>query len=163
MLVWLSVWSEVQIVCIWSSWCHCHPKTPSSLASFKSRLVLPYWYKLIQVVLENRLLNRCSSSVVCNKQQQQRPFNGLWSGTTRVGRYQKEHSPTHTHPNQRASFITFLHLQRSMASSLFNLLSVVCKWDANDLTTSAVQCCCPTRVVSMMMIRWLLYASSHSR
>ena len=47
----------------------------------------------------------------------QRPFNGLWSGTTRVGRYQKKHSPTHTHPDQRASFITFLHLQRSTASS----------------------------------------------
>ena len=53
--------------------------------------------------------------------QQQRPFNGLWSGTTRVGRYQKKHSPTHTRPDHRASFITFLHLQRSMASSLFNL------------------------------------------
>jgi len=25
-LVWLSVWSEVQIACIWSSWCHCIPK-----------------------------------------------------------------------------------------------------------------------------------------
>jgi len=25
-LVWLSVWSEVQIVCIWSSWCHYIPK-----------------------------------------------------------------------------------------------------------------------------------------
>jgi len=25
------------------------------------------------------------------------PFNGLWSGTTRVGLYQKKHSPTHTH------------------------------------------------------------------
>jgi len=25
-LVWLSVWSEVQIVCIRSSWCHCIPK-----------------------------------------------------------------------------------------------------------------------------------------
>jgi len=25
-LVWLSVWSEVQIVCICSSWCHCIPK-----------------------------------------------------------------------------------------------------------------------------------------
>ena len=24
-LVWLSVWSKVQIVCIWSSWCHCFP------------------------------------------------------------------------------------------------------------------------------------------
>ena len=23
------------------------------------------------------------------------PFNGLWSGTTRIGRYQKKHSPTH--------------------------------------------------------------------
>ena len=23
MLVWSSAWSEVQIVCIWSSWCHC--------------------------------------------------------------------------------------------------------------------------------------------
>ena len=22
---WLSVWSEVQITCIWSSWCQCHP------------------------------------------------------------------------------------------------------------------------------------------
>ena len=43
------------------------------------------------------------------------PFNGLWSGTTRVGRYQKKHSPTHTHPDHRASFIIFLHLQRSMA------------------------------------------------
>ena len=23
-LAWLSVWSEVQMTCIWSSWCHCH-------------------------------------------------------------------------------------------------------------------------------------------
>jgi len=23
-LPWLSVWSEVQMICIWSSWCHCH-------------------------------------------------------------------------------------------------------------------------------------------
>jgi len=21
----LSIWSEVQMICIWSSWCHCHP------------------------------------------------------------------------------------------------------------------------------------------
>jgi len=24
-LAWLSVWSEVQMVCIWSSWSYCHP------------------------------------------------------------------------------------------------------------------------------------------
>jgi len=32
------------------------PKLPSSLASFKSRMVLPFfWYRLTQVVLETRL------------------------------------------------------------------------------------------------------------
>ena len=41
-LVWLSVWSEVQ-TCIQPSWCHCHSL---SLASQKSRLVLPFWYRL---------------------------------------------------------------------------------------------------------------------
>ena len=58
---------------------------------------------------------------VVQQQQQQQPFNGLWSGTTRVGRYQKKHSPTHTHSDHQTSFIIFLHLQRSMASSLFIL------------------------------------------
>jgi len=33
--------------------------TPSSLASFKSRLVLPVWCQLTQVVMEKRLLNGC--------------------------------------------------------------------------------------------------------
>jgi len=28
------------------------PKTPSSLASFKSRLILSFWYRLTQVVLK---------------------------------------------------------------------------------------------------------------
>jgi len=44
------------------------------------------------------------------------PFNSLWSGTTRVGQYQKKHSPTHTHPDRRTFFINFLHLLRSVAS-----------------------------------------------
>ena len=46
------------------------------------------------------------------------PFNNHWSATTRVGRYQKQHSPTHTHPGHRTSFINFLHLLRSIASIL---------------------------------------------
>ena len=32
-------------------------KTPSSVASFKSRLFLPFWYRLTQVVLEKRSLS----------------------------------------------------------------------------------------------------------
>ena len=53
MLAWLSVWSEVQ-TCIWPSWCHCHS---SSLASVKSRLVLPFWYRLTRVVPDKGPLN----------------------------------------------------------------------------------------------------------
>jgi len=41
-----------------------HPETPSSLASFKSSLVLPFWYGLTQVALEKRPLNGCSSVAV---------------------------------------------------------------------------------------------------
>ena len=48
-LVWLSVRSEVQ-TCIWPSRCHCHSL---SLTSVKSRLVLPLWYRLTQVVSDN--------------------------------------------------------------------------------------------------------------
>ena len=55
MLAWLSVWSEVQ-TCIWPSWCHCHSL---SLASVKSRLVLPFWYRLTWVVPEKGPLNGC--------------------------------------------------------------------------------------------------------
>ena len=54
-LVWLSVWSEVQ-TCMWSSWCRCHWL---SLASVKSRLVLPFWYRLTRVVLDKGPLNGC--------------------------------------------------------------------------------------------------------
>jgi len=62
-LVWLSVWSEGQIVCICPADATSIPKNPS-LASFKSRLVLPFLYWLTHVVLEKRLLNGCSSSSV---------------------------------------------------------------------------------------------------
>jgi len=54
-LVWLSVWSKV-LACIWPSWCQCHSL---SLASVKSRLVLPFWYRLTWVVPEKEPLNVC--------------------------------------------------------------------------------------------------------
>ena len=49
MLAWLSVWSEVQMTCIWSSWCHCHPIISCFI---KIQHGLPFWCQLIQVVLE---------------------------------------------------------------------------------------------------------------
>ena len=52
-LTWLSVWSEMQ-TCLKPSWCHCHSL---SLASVKSRLILPFWYRPTLVVLEKRPLN----------------------------------------------------------------------------------------------------------
>ena len=55
-LAWLLVWSEV-LTCIRPSWCHCHSV---SLASVKSRLVLPFWYyQLTRVILDKGPLNVC--------------------------------------------------------------------------------------------------------
>ena len=54
-LVWLSVWSAVQ-TCIWSSWCHCHSL---SVVPVKSRLVLPFWYRLTRVVPDKGPLSGC--------------------------------------------------------------------------------------------------------
>ena len=59
-LAWLSVWSEVQ-TCILPSWCHCHSL---SLASVKSRLVLPFWYRLTWVVRDKGSLNGCVRACV---------------------------------------------------------------------------------------------------
>jgi len=49
-LVWLSVWSQVQVICIWSCCCHCHPIVS---CSGKIQNSLPFWCRLTQVVLEN--------------------------------------------------------------------------------------------------------------
>ena len=54
-LAWLSVWSKLQ-TCIRPSWCYCHSL---SLASVKSRLVLPFWYRPTRVVPEKGSLGGC--------------------------------------------------------------------------------------------------------
>ena len=63
-LAWLSVWSEVQ-TCIRPGWCHCRSL---SLASGKSRLVLPFWYRLAWVVPDKGPLNVC----VCVRRRRRR-------------------------------------------------------------------------------------------
>ena len=49
-LVWLSVWSEVQTVCM----SHCHANISSSLVTLKSRLVLLFWYRCTEIVGKRR-------------------------------------------------------------------------------------------------------------
>jgi len=51
----VEIWSEVQ-TCIWPNWCYCHSL---SLAPIKSRLVLPFWYRLTRVVPDKWPLNGC--------------------------------------------------------------------------------------------------------
>ena len=81
-LVWLSVWSDVQ-TCMWPSWCHCYSSTSGiswaicksahwslSLASVKSRLVLPFWYLFTRVIPEKRPLNRCVCDNILAEQDQ---------------------------------------------------------------------------------------------
>jgi len=77
----------------------------------------------IPVPLLNCLRFSCMSTVISPTcipycLQQQQPFYGPLSRTTRVSWYQKKHSPTH-HPDHHPVFISFFHLLRSIASSLF--------------------------------------------
>jgi len=62
-LAWLSVWSEVQMICIWSSWCHCHPIISCFI---RIQNGLPFWFWLTRVVLEKRPLNGTTNLMVGN-------------------------------------------------------------------------------------------------
>jgi len=58
-------WSEVQ-TCLRPRWCHRHSLF---LASVKSRLALPFWYRLTRVVPDKGPLNMCVDvfRIVCKK------------------------------------------------------------------------------------------------
>jgi len=63
-------WGAGMVICLeWgadlhmSRWCHCHSL---SLASVKSRLVLPFWYQLTWVVPEKGQLNGCVCACCCS-------------------------------------------------------------------------------------------------
>ena len=73
------------------------------------------------VFIRSAYLKQCRIILTCLHTHTHATVYRLLSGTTRVGRYEKKHSPTHTQPDHRTSFIIFLHLQRSTASSLFIL------------------------------------------
>jgi len=84
-LAWLSLWSEVQMICIWSSWCHCHCH-PIVSCSSKIQNGLPLWCWLTQVVLEKQPLNRCSVVVVnCQSDEVIRYFVLCWANVDAVG------------------------------------------------------------------------------
>jgi len=67
-------WLGVQ-TCIRPSWCHCHSL---SLASVKSRLVLPFWYRLTWVVADNGPLNVCSSMLLPETDTSVLPMVSCW-------------------------------------------------------------------------------------
>ena len=54
---WHGYRSGARCICIWSSWCHCHPIISCFI---KIQNGLPFWCRLTQVILEKRPLNRCS-------------------------------------------------------------------------------------------------------
>ena len=65
MLAWLFVCCEVQVVCMLSSQCHCHPKTSSSCTLLESRMVSTFLIWLTQVILEKRQYALVLSCTVC--------------------------------------------------------------------------------------------------
>jgi len=85
---------------------------------------LSVWHQFWLSSIWPSLFTLCSSDS-CKLHTHTQPFNSRWSGTTRVGRYQKKHSPTHTHLDHQTSFINFLHLPRSILCVQFTCLTVL--------------------------------------
>jgi len=89
-----------------------------------------FWYRLTRVFPDkfHRAVKRlcvCTSVIMHKnifKHIHTELFYGSWilSWTTRVSWYQKKHSPTFTYRGHQSYLICFIHLLRSMASSLFN-------------------------------------------
>jgi len=98
-LAWLSVWSEMQMICIWSSWCYCHPISSCFIKILigLTFLVLDYPGCPGKEAVKHGCLYVCLS-VCLSEILQQQPFYGPLSETTWVSWYQKKHSPTH-HPD----------------------------------------------------------------
>jgi len=73
----------------------------------------------VHVIFSDNIRTVCVRHFAIYTQQQQSSYGPL-SGTNRVSRHQKKHSPTH-HPEHHPVFISFFHLLRFIASSLFKL------------------------------------------
>jgi len=102
-LTWLFVWSDVQI-CIWSSWCHWHSL---SLAPLKSRLVLPFWYRLTWVFPDKESLNGCVCACACMRACVHREV--CWLGM-----------------DQRRMKLVIFYLDQCF--EFFNALSLLARW-----------------------------------
>ena len=128
----------IKFVCYWLIHTHTRTYQPSKQSSLRHslftaleqprstmytwltgwfKLSTTWWHKTTRYVL-NVVATLYFNIFEDVQQQQQRPFYGPLSGTTRVSRYQKKHSPTH-HRDHHPIFISFFHLPRSIASSLF--------------------------------------------
>ena len=82
----------------------CLPETPCCLAfSLPARSTRFYTTETTAVTLTN------------SQHTHTRPFNGPLSGTTQMGRYQKKHSPTNTHPEHQTIGVSGWTFLRELA------------------------------------------------
>ena len=119
----LSKWlfSQFQAIFIFSCFHLCRSESRSAENAFAVRIVdCGALFVKVHRVWFLSVKNRPSYLLpeILQWKLQQQPFNGRLSGTTWVRRYQKKHSPAHTHPGQRTSFITFLHLHGHRTEAL---------------------------------------------
>jgi len=85
-VAWLSVWNEVQMICIWSSWCHCHHIVSCFIEIQNSLTFLVPAYpgcpgkEAIKWVIVTHTCTHTHTHT----------FYGPFSGTTRVSRCQQK-------------------------------------------------------------------------
>ena len=66
---WHGYLSEVRCrwVALWSSWCNCHPIISCFIKIQKSRMVLSFWCRIIQVALANKWMSPSVTIILSQK------------------------------------------------------------------------------------------------
>ena len=114
-----------QMICIWSSWCHCHP-----IISCFSKIEngLPIWCRPTQVVLEKRPLNGCSSigSHSWALQKTAEPIEMLFGMWIRVGPRKRAFDGVHIGATWRIRLSGPCGALMQPLSNYFDQLTVIC-------------------------------------
>ena len=113
---WRGYLSGAVQTCISSSWCHCHSL---SLASVKSRLVLPFWYRLTRVSRKRAVKRMC----VCYCANIFSMLNADWWITTKTGPLSLG-SNSHSTPTLGYALSLLKNCNRLAISNCSNKISV---------------------------------------
>ena len=146
MLAWLSIWSEVQMICTWFAYGSADATaTPSSLASAKSRMVYPSGTGLPRLSWKKgRLTFVCVH--VCMPHAKYNKYNNSWTEYAYL-----KHYPTLAH--QLISFInSWTHVKRTKSCRRIRTIMNKREWSLQGQNNHSANLILLARIISFFTL-----------